>query len=343
MLAALVLMDNRSLDILASRSVIDMVLFLGVVLALCSITPDPDVMKAFGFIGAIVAGYSLGFGLLAPGKAMLPMGSSAIDNKAVIGHSLLSGPMSHSNSLGILLALALPFIGLWHSPFKRLLAYIIIFTALLWTGSRTSLLAVSCVFLLMIAWRILRVRSAVLGGCTIAGLAALIVILPFAVNNPLSLSGRGAVWRGSLDALVNHGSLLFGLGPYWGGLRPSSNYRGAGSDTTSGHNLFVQWLVTGGLIQVSIGIVIMFLVARRALDLDAGRSFPVFTAYVVVFLTVSITEFIAIFSVSSQLFALAAMPLAAMLACERNSTDNFRREDDNAVVRSVAASGSAHY
>jgi hypothetical protein len=175
-----------------------------------------------------------------------------------------------------------------------------------------------------------------------ATIAALIAIFPFAVNDPQSLSGRGAVWRGSLDALFNNGSLLFGLGPYWGGLGAASSYRGTGSYTTSGHNLFVQWLVTGGLIQVSIGIIILFLVARRALVLDSGKGSPVFTAYVIVFLTVSITEFIAIFSVSSQLFVLAAMPLAAILADDRRSMDNPRIEGDKApIVRSAGVGRSA--
>jgi len=194
--------------------------------------------------------------------------------------------------------------------------------------------------LLMLAWRGLPKRRRALGRSAMVVIAALIAILPFAVSRPAALSGRGAVWRGSLNALSDRGSLLFGLGPYWGGSGTASSYRGVGSETTSGHNLFVQWLVTGGLIQVSIGILILFLVAKRALDLDSGSRTPVFTGFTTAFLAISISEFIAIFSASSQLFVLTAMPLAVILACERRSRETLQPDVNATIVRSAVVDRS---
>ena len=76
----------------------------------------------------------------------------------------------------------------------------------------------------------------------------------------------------------------------------------------------VQWLVTGGLFQFLIGLVLLILLAKRAIRCDPAFSVPAMTGFLIGFLIVSVTEFVLTFAVSSQLFIPTVFAFATLLA-----------------------------
>jgi hypothetical protein len=79
--------------------------------------------------------------------------------------------------------------------------------------------------------------------------------------------------------------------------------------------------VTGGLFQCLIGLVLVILLAKRAVRCDPTLRVPAMTGFLLGFLIVSITEFVLAFAVSSQLFMPTVFCFATLLACEYPDTE----------------------
>ncbi len=302
--------SHVSLNALAAQ-----VSLVAVVLAVCALRPSVSDLGVIGLAGVLVAAYSAAFYAILPDNALFLISgadSIAVD-KAVVANVVLAGPMSHSNALGSFLALTLPFIGLWRSRPRRLLGYGVVVAVLLLTASRTAIIAVGVI----VAFALLRslaapFRARTATAVALIGAGASIVALPLLVTDSAAFSTRAAVWQGALTAWGGDGSPLFGIGAYWDrGVSASVTH--LGPRTTSGHNLFVQWGVTGGLVMLALGFVLLVTLSRKALTLDRGRVVPVATGYVLVLLTVSIAEFNLTFTVASQLFVCTGLAMTALL------------------------------
>jgi hypothetical protein len=307
---------TTSTSLFDMHAALDQLALLGVIVALAALRPRMDDLRVLGFFGVVVASYSIVFGLLMPANAVMPTpaGATSGTTKALIGDLVLTGPMSHANSLGIFLALTFPFIGLWRKTSQRLAASLLLIVVSVLSASRTALIAIACLLLYYLACRVLLdLRRRNMGGLVLLLTGSLVAVIPWVVKNPQAFSMRGTVWLGSLSAWKAHGSLIFGLGPYWDPDAPRT-FAAVGADTASGHNLMVQWLVTGGLFQCLIGLVLFILLAQRAVRCDPGLRVPAMTGFLVVFLIVSITEFVLIFAVSSQLFISTVFVFATLLA-----------------------------
>jgi hypothetical protein len=319
------------------HAALDQLALLGVIVALAALRPRMDDLRVLGFFGVVVAGYSIVFGLLKPANAVMPTPASATSGttKALIGDLVLAGPMSHANSLGIFLALTFPFIGLWRKTSQRLAGSLLLIVVSVLSASRTALIAIACVMLYYLACRaLLDLRRRAIAGLVLLVTGSLVGVIPWVVKDPQAFSMRGTVWQGSLSAWQTHGSLIFGLGPYWDP-NATRSFAALGADRASGHNLMVQWLVTGGLLQFLIGLVLFLLLAKRALRCDPTLRVPAMTGFLLGFLIVSVTEFVLAFAVSSQLFMPTVFCFATLLAGDYPDSEQARpgRSSLNSIAR----------
>ena len=298
------------------HAALDQLALLGVIVALAGLRPRIDDLRVLGFFGVVVAGYSIVFGLLKPANALVPApaGATSGTTKAIIGDLVLAGPMSHANSLGIFLALTFPFIGLWRKTSQRLAGSLLLIVVSVLSASRTALIAIALVVLYYLACRaLLDLRRRAMASFVLLVTGSLVCIIPWVVKDPQAFSMRGTVWQGSLSAWQTHGSLIFGLGPYWDPNAPRT-FAALGADRASGHNLMVQWLVTGGIFQFLIGLVLLILLAKRAIRYDPAFRVPTMAGFLIGFLIVSVSEFVLAFAVSSQLFIPTVFVFASLLA-----------------------------
>lgn len=299
------------------RESTDLLTLLGVVLGICALRPRLEYLRILAVLGSLVATYSVALAVAAPDHAyMIVNGSSrGFAEKAIVGGQVLAGPMSHSNSLGIFVALSAPWALLVRNPFRRCVMLTLLVGTIIATGSRTSLLAVAIALAFVSLLRSRGDRVRIAGGvCAMVLALGACVALPLLVSDPAAFTARGEVWQRSMDAWRSAGSPVFGLGQYWtgGGLRIGrADLR---PTTTSGHNVFVQWLVVGGPLLVLCGGRLIFLLIRQARD--AICKAPVLASYILVLLVTSATEFVWVPQVSSQLFVVTILVLAALTASD---------------------------
>jgi O-antigen ligase len=170
---------------------------------------------------------------------------------------LLAGPTTQPNLLGLALVLGAPFL-LTLRPAIQRIAWASVGLVILWTGSRTSWIALSVIAIL--GFILITKRRAVLGAALLAAATgfASTVAIPLTVTAQDAFSGRGMIWLGSLRDLSGH---------EWGGLGPSyyliqhDRVNILGSAAFHGHNQFVHTLTTAGWVGVStLGIVLGTLV-----------------------------------------------------------------------------------
>ncbi|MBX7131363.1 MAG: hypothetical protein K1X67_01665 [Fimbriimonadaceae bacterium] len=301
-------------DPLKFGSVAAQVSLLAVVLAVCALRPSLNDLGVIGVAGCVVAAYSAILYVVRPYNALYFISGSAslAPEKAIVRDIVIAGPMSHSNTLGSFLALTFPFIGLWHSRRLRLLGYCVILAVIPLTASRTALIAVGVLTAFVVLRAVaLPFRARTAGAIILTGVGTLLVYLPLAITDPTAFSTRVSTWQDALNAWRSSGSLLLGVGPYWSGALASDT--GYAPRTTSGHNLFVHWGVTGGVLMIAVGTVLLVILSRKALAIDGERVFPVATGYVLALLTVSITEFALSFTITSQLFVGTGLAMTALL------------------------------
>jgi hypothetical protein len=314
---------TTSTSLFELHAALDQLALLGVIVAVAALRPRIDDLRVLGFLGVAVACYSIVFSLLKPDNALVPIpaGPTSGTTKAIISDLVVAGPMSHANSLGIFLALTFPFIGLWRRTSQRLVGSLLLIVVSVLSASRTAVIAMGCVMLYYLVCRaLLGLRRRAMAGLVLLVTGSLVGVIPWVVKDPRAFSMRGTVWQGSLSAWETYGSLIFGLGPYWDPNAPRT-FAALGADRASGHNLMVQWLVTGGLFQCLIGLVLVILLAKRAVRCDPTLRVPAMTGFLLGFLIVSITEFVLAFAVSSQLFMPTVFCFATLLACEYPDTE----------------------
>jgi hypothetical protein len=251
-------------------------------IALWLVSPSVRVISTLGVLALTTAAFSLVLGLVSP-LGLVDAGPAGIDKNIIgSGSLLLAGPYNASNGLGLSLALGLASITCLRSARLRTLGFGLTWGALLWTGSRTSILAaavVSGVYLLA------RGRSPrglrVVGTAAIAGGIVLIASMPLQEMNPYAYTQRGAIWIASLSTWHHH--LWLGSGPEFYE-RPND----LGFYALYGHNLFVDTVARSGIVGV-IGItVVIVTLVWSASQLATVSSFPLL--FTIAFIFSSILE-----------------------------------------------------
>ncbi|WP_431913219.1 O-antigen ligase family protein [Micromonospora carbonacea] len=252
------------------------------IVAIWVLRPGARALATIGVLGAVTAAGAILLAAVRPDLALLTGADAGGKSWAVGG--LLAGPYPHSNVLGLMLALCLPFVCcLRHRPSRRA-ALALVLVALLWTGSRTGQLAALVVLLTwgLLGWRTggradrrvggrSRRPSTVIGAPVLVGLG-LTVVSPLATTDPASFTNRGRIWRALLGRWAERP--LTGHGPGYFERQPELA-EALGGRYTHGHNLLVHLLAVGGLLTVVLMAVLLGLVWRRSTDLAAlGRPAP---------------------------------------------------------------------
>ncbi|MEU3453001.1 O-antigen ligase family protein [Micromonospora sp. NPDC006766] len=226
--------------------------------------PREEVLGVIGVLGGLTALGSMLFAAVRPDLALLS--GEAAGEKSVLLGGLLAGPYLHSNVLGLALALSVAFVFQLRPPLLRWTCLTLILAALLWTGSRTSQLAVGAILLSYLLVRLLRGRSWPVSAVLAAG-ALLVVVVPVVTTDPESFSKRGRIWAALLHRWSE--SPLIGWGPKIFQQEPALAAE-LGGQFSHGHNAVVQLLVIGGLLALLPFALLCWVAWRRSTLLAAN-------------------------------------------------------------------------
>lgn len=222
-------------------------------------------LHAVGVSTALIAFLSITLGLLVPDRGLLhgASGRMAEADKAILGDYLLAGPFTHSNVLGVVLALGFSWIYLMKSRIARLVSFFVIFGALLWSGSRTGIVAAfASIALFWILGKISGKRTKhFLVYLSIVVPVLTTIFLPLISDDPASFSYRGQIWRGSLSAWRDN--IFSGNGYSW--YSRVGQYENSLIDIAfNGHNWFVHLLTTGGVVMALCVLPLLVFSSRNA-------------------------------------------------------------------------------
>jgi len=300
------------------RAIIDYVTVGLVILALWCLRPSRKLYTHIGRLVSVLVVYSLVFGLTDPGGAFYTSLQGAIgeSTKAFIGNNQLASVFGHSNTLGIAVALGIPFILQLKTRPARVAVLGMAVWVILWSASRTAIFAAG--FALVVVVVVSRVPRAVARALAVAiSLATFAVVfaLPLRTTDPDAYTRRGAIWIGSLSQA--HRNLALGQGPNWYyDIAQFDNQLGA--QASSGHNWFVSTLVVGGAVGLVLGIVLLLRLLsvsmQSSIDLRATA-----TAYWfwITLVAASTLEYVWVSSPRADLFFSVTFVVIAVLRVER--------------------------
>lgn len=247
-----------------------------IVVAVWMIKPDLRRLDVLGYLIGLTSAVSILLALVLPTHAIFRNASGAVvvDDKQIVPGGILVGVFTQGNNLGQFVALGLPAVLLIRNRTHRLVLVTFSTVAVVWSASRGAMLALAVG---MVAYAIVRLASPVLRWllAPLAILVPMVVVcaVPLLTTTDTAFTNRGLVWLNSLKAW--RADIWFGQGANWFEVIGSSSSRIAGS-VFHGHNQFVQFMVTGGLLfgllvipQIAIAI------GRATRAAVAGRFFGV--------------------------------------------------------------------
>ena len=232
-------------------------------------------LSLIGWLTLALAVFSLVLGYTNPEVGTT---DAPIVGDKVAWSSLLAGPHSHPNVLGLALAAGLPFMWLVRFNTVKWAGIPLLAWAIVWSGNRNSILAAGVV---LVAWLILRRTKSVRWLAVPAAIGAgLVFLTPLTSEDASDYSYRGQIWSGTFR--------LWEANPWLGGgprfFQLTAQYRSElGQTAFSGHNAFVHTLATGGLITVALVTVLMIYAFKRSMNLAGDRTIPLLFLLGVVF------------------------------------------------------------
>jgi len=245
--------------------------------------PSCRILAAIGRLVVATAAISLLLTLVRPDLGLLT--GSAAGAKHGFLNGLLAGPYLHPNILGITLALGLPFVLAIEPAAQRWSGLLLVLTAVVWTGSRTSQLASVVVLAAYGCVRRFPTRVWYLSVLVAIG-SGLVVVVPLVTREPEAFTRRGRIWTALLDRYTERP--LLGFGPEFFQRQPQLA-KALGGRFTHGHNLMVEMLIVGGAIGFALFALMLAVLWRRAVAFArAGR--PESALFVVALLHVSWLE-----------------------------------------------------
>lgn len=236
--------------------------FLVLLTVTTAVTPDPRILfRLFAVLTVLMAAGSIAFGLASPDAFMSQTWADS-SAKGILPGGILAGPYSHSNALGLSLALGLPFVVTQLRGITRFAGLSLTVVGLVWSASRISLISSVAILALaiVVGWARASVARALL---TIASFLALavMVVLPRIVEDPELFTNRGLIWMTSRE--YGWESWLFGHGnSAYTTVNPLTTRMGFLS--TTGHNASITFWVTGGLLGLVVIGGLLFLCLRNA-------------------------------------------------------------------------------
>lgn len=266
----------------------DSVLYVVVVLALAALRPSPRVLVALGVLVVVTAIIAMGFGYFMADAGLLREPDGAVRerrDKAILpGLGLLQGMFTSENNLGQYLSLGTAAVLMLPKWWLRLPGLACVLFAIVWSSSRSSLLAVGAVlatglvvwFLTELGWR----RTASLAARVAIGGAVLVMcVLPLLRWDNSAFTARGQIWNGSLEQWESR-AFLFGLGRDWYTQIAGTETSPLNAAAYHGHNQFVQWLVTGGVVLALIALA--WLLVQGWVITAANRRYVAIAAMIIV-------------------------------------------------------------
>ncbi|WP_374223905.1 O-antigen ligase family protein [Rhodococcus sp. KRD175] len=237
-----------------------------VVIALWRAQVGLSVLATVGWLTVFLAIASLALGLINKEIGTAP---APIEGGKVIWDSLLAGPHSHPNVLGLALSLGLPFVPLIKQLPVKVVGTALIAVALVWSGNRNSIFAGGAVLLIWLLISCTRRKKWVILPIIIG--TAMTIMTPILSNNAADFSFRGRIWNASL--LRAHESPLFGLGPRFYQL--IARFRNElGQTAFSGHNAYVHTVTTGGIATTLAVVLLLTLIAKRSIESTSSDFVP---------------------------------------------------------------------
>lgn len=264
-------------------------LYPAVVIALWATQPRMEQLAVLGRLHALTVAISLGLGAVLPAKGVYQSieGGLVDPDKALLPVGILIGPLTDGNNLAQVLVLGLPLVAFLHPRSLRWAVGALTVLALVWTSSRSALVAVAVGG---VVWLVLRrgtpLGRQLLSGAVLVMLAVAVAVLPLFTTRPGAFTNRGTIWRTSLSAWAD--APLFGLGADW--YSASARFDdGLGGFAFHGHNQLVHSLVTGGIVGVLLLALLTAAVIASATRW-AARGVIVPTVYTAVLLVTCLLE-----------------------------------------------------
>lgn len=226
----------------------------------------------------IIAVFCLLFTLVAPGAA-IEIGANA---------GAWRGPLTQKNLLARLMVLTIlmSLMMMWTMPRWRIFAgaaCAISSSVLILTGSKTGLLVLVLLLLLLPLYRALRFKGTVLIPILIVtilvvGTAATVVManwdaLLLGVGRDPTLSGRTELWLGALDKIAERPWLGYGFWAFWqdqGGA--TEIWKIVGYEPPHAHNGYLNMALDLGLVGLSLFLLSMLVAYIRAIQWLRLRS-----------------------------------------------------------------------
>ena len=237
-------------------------LYLVVVLALAALRPSPRVLVTLGVLVVLTAFIAIGLGFFMPEAGLLRESGGVVrertDKALLPGFGLLQGMFTSENNLGQYLSLGFAAVVLLPRWWLRLPGMAVVAFAIIWSSSRSSLLATGATLavgavvwvLAELGWR----RTASFGARVAIGVSLLVMcVLPLLRWDNAAFTARGQIWNGSLEQWQSR-SFLFGLGRGWYVQIAGTETSPLNTAAYHGHNQFVQWLVTGGVVLALVAL-----------------------------------------------------------------------------------------
>jgi hypothetical protein len=245
------------------------VLYLVVILALAALRPSPRVLAALGALVVLTAVAAIAFGFLQPdaGRVREADGTvrERVDKAVFPALGLLQGMFTAENILGLYLAIGIAAVFMLRRRWLRLSGLAVVGFAICWSSSRIAMFAAGGMLLVgALTWACAkfgrhRTASALARLAALATLAVMSVLplagwLSSAAGwDPDAFTGRGVIWNGSLTEWSSQ-SPLFGMGRDWYAQVAATDTSQLSSGAFSGHNQFVQWLATGGVLLALVAV-----------------------------------------------------------------------------------------
>ena len=228
---------------------------------------------SLAIVGRMIAYLAVGtaaFALMSSAAWTVP---AAGDSKAVFGTNLLAGPFSQGNSLGIVMAGGLPFVGAAYRGRKRAFLVVLIALLVVLSGSRTSMLAVAVIALVAMSRAVLEptLSRAV---AFLAGISTLVatVVVPAMTKTATSFTGRGGIWQVSEQFWPSF--KWFGLGPY--AYSDPRFYGASGQVLLHGHNTYVTTRTEIGLVGCMALAVLLISLLFKAASVYGSDPVPMY-------------------------------------------------------------------
>jgi len=307
-----------------------MLLPIGVAVTLWAIQPRVSDLRAYALAAAGLAVVSMVLTSSAPALMYMPQTFDANSEKSLTGLPLLAGFFGHPNGYGMFLVLALPLTHLFSRWYLRWTTAAVLLAAILWSASRTALFGVAVwAVVLLVSMLLGRAGNRTVGrvfGALLLVLVVAVVALPLITTDPEAFTKRGAIWRFALSQLSGD-QWLVGLGHSWYVDHYDLLKAALSSAASHGHNVFVTYVVTGGIVLVALLAVVLAAAARAAGHLPRRDQVAAGT-FLCVLTAVSITETAWRVEAPDTLFAAMVVPLFVIALQARDLSPLARRTGD---------------